>query len=168
MVVENGDGLENANSYVTVEFADNYFSTRGIKSWADVENDVKEQILIKATDFVDNSFQWYGKKKNACQALRFPRVNLRDYEGNAILDIPTSLKQAVCEAAFIALNSELFQKANENGDVVSEKIGELSWTYSKNANTKSTTLYDAINSRLRGLYKDVSKTGIVTGKVERV
>ena len=170
MIIEDGTGLENANSYVSVEFADDYFSARGVSEWAALETEVKEQSLIKATDFIDNVFQWYGKREFEHQALRFPRVGLRDYEGAEISGIPTCLRQAVCDAAIIANGSELFETAEHNGDVVSETITTLSFTYSKEGSRSitSTTLYDSINTKLRGLFKDNSKNRIVTGKVERV
>ena len=168
MIVEDGTGKTDANSYVSVEFANDYFSARGVSEW-NIDTEKKEQLLIKATDFIDNIFQWLGKKEFENQALRFPRVDLRDYEGVEVKGIPLCLKQAVCDAALINNNSELFQTKEANGDVVSEKIGELAFTYSKTNKeaVTSSTLYDSINTKLRGLYRD-SSNRIVTGKVQRV
>lgn len=172
MIVEDGTGLPNANSYVTVEFADDYFSARGVSSWDSLETAQKEQALICATDFIDNVYQWYGKKATSEQALRFPRVNLVDYEGQEIVGIPNCLKQAVCDGANLsASGTELFQTKNENGDVVQETITTLSFTYAKSDKseaTTSTTLYDSINTKLRGLFKESSTNKVVSGKVARV
>lgn len=170
MIVEDGTGLNNANSYVSVIDADSYFAARGVSDWEDLETEQKEQALIKATDFIDNIFQWYGKREFANQSLRFPRVELRDYEGVEIKGIPNCLKQAVCDAALISSSSELFETAEHNGDVVSETITTLSFTYSKEGSrsTASTTLYDSINTKLRGLFKDNSQNRIISGKVARV
>lgn len=172
MIVEDGTGIADADSYVGVEFADDYFSARGVSAWADLEAEAKEQSLIKATDYIDSVFQWYGKKEFENQALRFPRVNIRDYEGAEIKGIPLCLKQAVCDAAMIVSNgTELFQTKNENGDVVSETITSLSFTYAKNESsekTTSTTLYDSINTKLRGLFRENVSNRIISGKVERV
>ena len=171
MIVEDGTGLPNADSYVSVEFADNYFSARGVSSWTTLTTAVKEQCLIKATDFIDNIYQWKGKKTTNEQSLRFPRTNLFDYEGQEIDGVPTCLKQAVCDAALITTNgAELFQTKNENGDVVSETITTLSFTYSKSdksEKTTQTTLYDSINTKLRGLFIEGSQK-VVSGKVARV
>lgn len=170
MIVEDGTGLTDSNSYVSVVFADDYFSARGVSAWGELETSVKESALIRATDFIDNMFQWYGKKLAPEQALRFPRVNLKDYEGNDVIGVPIALKQSVCDAALTATTGELFQTSSENGDVVSENITSLSFTYSKKekVTVPSGTLYDSINTRLRGLFKDTSTSRIVTGKVERV
>lgn len=169
MIVEDGTGLTDSNSYVSVVFADNYFSSRGVSEWNALETEVKEQALIRATDYIDNIFQWCGKKASVEQALRFPRVNLKDYEGNVIEGIPTCLKQAVCDVAIISSSGkELFETAEQNGDIVSETITSLSFTYSKTERTTtSKTLYDAVNTKLRGLYVDSTKGHIQMGKMHR-
>lgn len=171
MVVETGEGLNDADSYVGIEFADDYFSARGVEGWGALTAEQKERSLIRATDFVDNIYQWLGKKASASQSLRFPRVNLFDYEGNAVEGVPKCLKQAVCDAAVLASSgTELFQTKNENGDVVSETITTLSFTYEKSEKsekTTQTTLYDSINTKLRGLFKEPSQNKIVSGRVER-
>lgn len=172
MIVENGTGLINADSYVSIEFADNYFSARGVSGWVALTQNVKEQSLIRATDFIDNIYQWCGKKATSEQSLRFPRINIVDYEGQPVEGVPTCLKKAVCEAAQIASSgTELFQTKNENGDVVSETITTLSFTYAKSDKSESTTqttLYDSINTLLRGLFKEPSSNKVVSGKVARV
>ena len=172
MIVEDGTGLSNADSYVSVEFADNYFSARGVSEWGALTNEQKEQALIRATDFIDSIYQWHGKKATDIQSLRFPRVNLTDYEGTLVIGIPNCLKQAVCDASMLSVNgTELFQTKNENGDVVSETITTLSFTYSKSdksEKTTQTTLYDSINTKLRGLFVESSSNKVVSGKVERV
>ena len=172
MIVENGTGLPNADSYVSVEYADDYFSARGVSGWVALSSEQKEQSLIRATDYVDNIYLWYGKKATTEQSLRFPRENLKDYEGQDIVGIPNCLKQAVCDAALIVSNgTELFQTKNENGDVVSETITTLSFTYAKSdksEETTSTTLYDSINTKLRGLFKENLHNKVVSGKVARV
>jgi len=172
MIVENGTGLINADSYVSIEFADNYFSARGVSGWVALTQNVKEQSLIRATDFIDNIYQWCGKKATSEQSLRFPRINIVDYEGQPVEGVPTCLKKAVCEAAQITSNgTELFQTKNENGDVISETITTLSFTYAKSDKSESTTqttLYDSINTLLRGLFKEPSSNKVVSGKVARV
>lgn len=170
MIVEDGTSKVNADSYVTVEFADDYFSARGVSGWGALTQTVKEQALIRATDYIDNVFQWYGKKATTEQSLRFPRINLVDYEGNVIEGVPTCLKQAVCDAAVLTSSgTELFQTKNENGAVVSETITTLSFTYAQGEKSiTSSTLYDSINTKLRGLFRDASRNKVISGKVERV
>ena len=43
MIVENGTGLPNADSYVSVEFADSYFSARGVSGWDALTDEQKRK-----------------------------------------------------------------------------------------------------------------------------
>ena len=45
MIVENGTGLTDSNSYVSVVFADDYFSARGVSGWDALTVQQKEQAL---------------------------------------------------------------------------------------------------------------------------
>lgn len=169
MTVENGNGIKDANSYVDVGYADSYFSARNITAWTEKTDEEKEVLLIKATDYIDNVFEWYGKKEFSEQALRFPRVNLFDYEGEKVKGIPKSLKDAVCETVNILLgDTELYKTENENGFVTSEKIGQLSFTYDVSQKIKNSTLYESINFRLRGMYKDSNKKRVISANIKRV
>jgi len=164
MIIEDGTGLNNSNSYCNLDFADNYFSTRGITTWSDLEEEQKEVCLIKATDFIDNSFDWNGIKNTYEQALKFPRKNLINNDGYEVKGIPTELKEAVCECALkVSQQVELYQTEESNGAVTSEKIGELSFSYDTSKKAKDKTLYDVINLRLRGLFKDKASEKIVMG-----
>ena len=53
MIPEDGTGLANANAYVSVEFADEYFSARGNQTWAGLGSADKEAAIIKATDYLE-------------------------------------------------------------------------------------------------------------------
>lgn len=128
----------------------------------------KEAALVNATDFVDASFKWRGRKRSPEQALAFPRVGCVDDDGFEAAGVPEGLKKAVCEAALVfAEGKALFQTASENGAVVSEKIGELAFTYDAFRKKEWQTLYDAVNLRLRGLFIDTSKKRAVVGEVGR-
>ena len=153
MVVENGTGLNDADSYVDVDFADNYYSARGETFWADLTDKKKEVYLIVATDFIDKEFDFYGK------ALK---------DGRKATGVPTVIKQAVCEAVKIVKDgTDLFLSQSENGAVTSEHIGELSFTYDVSKKVEDKSLYDSINSRLRGLYRDSNKKRIFSMQVLR-
>ena len=167
MVVEDGTGVAGADSYVTVEFADGYFLSRGIPGWGDLDGEQKEQCLVRATDYVDSMFQWRGRSMTETQSLRFPRSGLRDYEGREVTGVPVALMQSVCDVALLASGgAELFQTMDPSGRVVSERIGDLSFTYERGPDGR--TLYESVNARLRGLYKDTGRAAMITGRVERV
>lgn len=169
MVVENGTGMNNANSYVSLEYADDYFSVRSEDKWETLDISDKEVVLIKATDYIDNVFIWTGRKVKPSQSLRFPRIKLYDYEGNEIEGVPNCLKDAVCECALLIVNgASMYQKLSDKGDVVSENIeGKLSFTYDVSKKIKDSSLYESITYRLRGMYLDTSKPRIIEGTMTR-
>lgn len=168
MVVENGTGFENSDSYVDLDFANNYFSARGNEAWTSLTDYQKEYALVCATDYVDTTYDWNGVKKNYKQALRFPREKLVDIDGYKVEGIPVNLKQAVCECAVkISQKVEMFQTVEANGAITSERIGELSFSYDTAQRVKDKSLYDVINLRLRGLFKDKSSQKIVIGEYSK-
>lgn len=91
-IVETGDIVPGANSYVSVDFADAYHSDRGNESWADLTTEEKQSALIKATDYLEQAYagRWKGEPLKDDQALAWPR----EVEG-----IPEKLKQACCQLA---------------------------------------------------------------------
>ena len=168
MVVEDGTGLIDSNSYVSLEYADDYFTSHGVSIWSEKTEEEKEILLVKATDYIDNIFDWNGIKSTKEQGLNFPRLGLFDKDGYKVEDVPKQLKDSVCEAVTVVMSDkELFQSASENGAVISEHIGSLSFTYDVSQKIKDSTLYESINSRLRGLFRDTSKSKIYSGKVLR-
>lgn len=109
LIVEDGTGMADANSYESVENADAYFSARGITAWSG-NGPVKEAALIAATEYVD--IRWRGKLKGELQfpdtqALLFPRINVYDEEGRLLSGTPKELRFATCEYALISLSQVL-------------------------------------------------------------
>ena len=170
MKVEDGTGLADADSYVTLDYADNYFYSRGNAEWEDIDYEEKERLLVVATDYIDSVFVWKGKRKSRTQSLRFPRVNVYDYEGEEIEGIPNALMQSVCDIAMSAHGgTELFGVSEKGGDVISENIGGmLSFTYAqKTKESKYVSVFESVNARLRGMYVEVSERTAMSGKTER-
>lgn len=58
-VVTEGDS---ANSYVSVDQATEYHAQRGNAAWASASNDSRSSALIRATDYIDRSYQFRGSK----------------------------------------------------------------------------------------------------------
>lgn len=91
-VPEDGTGLPDANSFVDVAFADDYFSSIGSTAWAG-EDTAKQAWLIQATNYIVFAF---GSRLGCYtllsedQALPFPT------EQNGM---PSALLTATCEYA---------------------------------------------------------------------
>ena len=125
MVVEDGTGLSNADSFVSVAYADTYFTTRGVTAWASLTN--KEALLIKATDYIEAVYSeaWKGVLLLDTQSLSFPRI-IDDATA-----YPDRLKKAVCELALKANDGDLLvdveqRTIEEKVDVISVKYAEYS------------------------------------------
>jgi hypothetical protein len=100
LVVEDGTGLTNSNSYATRAAADAYHVPRDNTTWADADLNNKIASLIRATDYVDRRWRWKGTKKLETQALQWPRVGVVDANGFDMADeVPPAVRQAVMEYA---------------------------------------------------------------------
>ena len=79
LVVEDGSGKSDANSYVSVAEADSYneghVSTSG---WDALTTGQKEAALVMAARTIDGSFQFKGFKTVQTQALQWPRDSVKD------------------------------------------------------------------------------------------
>ena len=134
MIPEDGTGLSNANAYVSVEFADEYFSARGNQTWAGLGSSDKEAVIVKATDYLEAVYweKWQGEKLKADQALAFPRKPF---------GMPTKFKSAVCELAIRANAGELMSDVERL--TTKEKVGSIEVEYAQNADPATKYAYVA-------------------------
>jgi len=104
IIVEDGTGLANANSYASVASADTYHENRGNGTWADAETADKQVALIRATDYIDlNSFKDTILEDD--QSLQFPRYNLENRNGVQVgSTVPVEIEEATFEYALEVLN----------------------------------------------------------------
>lgn len=101
MAFDSTIGGEDANSYVTVAFADDYFTTRINSAWWTALGDPEKQAyLVTSTLALETWYTWRGDKVDEDQALHFP-ADGEDCQGNDFPtdDIPLNVKYAVCEQA---------------------------------------------------------------------
>lgn len=104
LIVETGTGNPNANSYVSVAFADEYFGSHPFyaDNWADLLAPQKESLLSTASRNLDMMVNWRGHPLTTTQGLRWPRTGAANLDGVAYPSnaIPVALRQAVCEYAY--------------------------------------------------------------------
>lgn len=93
LVVEDGTGKPDAESYCSVSDADKYFADRGVTEWASRAAEQKEIALRKATDYIELRFsdKFIGFKATKGQALSFPRYT--------VPEVPRALLRACAEYA---------------------------------------------------------------------
>lgn len=141
---EDGTGVTDANSYVDIDFADDYHSLRGNAAWASATEPQKQAALVKATDYVDQKYNFIGYETYEGQSLAWPR----DYEDEN-LGIPAKLKQAIAELALEALTADLNPNVAPAGQVKRKKVDVVEVEYF--ASGASITIRRRIDGLLKGL-----------------
>jgi len=103
LVVEDGSGLVNAASYISVSFADSYHRTRGNTGWAAIEAANKTALVIKATEWLDAEYYFAGEPTypETPQALQWPRAGIFDENCTLLASdaLPVALQRATAELA---------------------------------------------------------------------
>lgn len=156
LIVENGQGLPNANSYVSVADATAFAALNGLSFPSDQAK--AENALIQATRYID-LYRFSGKRATVDQALDWPR-SFVDCDGAAwsfsspsgIIPVapadwhfPKAIIDATCELASRASLRPLF--TDVAADTVTEKtIGPLTIKYgeAKNGGQVRFTIVDAL------------------------
>jgi hypothetical protein len=118
----------NANSFVTLDEANNYFATVPESStWDDKTVDQKKRALISATRWID-SFVYFGDRCDQGQALKFPRNNYQvDDVELSCTTIPNNIKYAQYELARALANDTdaITGTTGKDGNIAEAKLGDL-------------------------------------------
>ena len=127
---------ENANSYVTLTEANDYFDTSPDSStWTNKTDDQKKRSLISAARWID-TLVFYGDRCDDGQALKFPRNNYQvDGVELACSKIPNGIKYAQYELARALANDTDAITGNKGtvGTPEKVKIGDLEVNYNKSS-----------------------------------
>lgn len=121
LIVEDGTGRSDANSYLTLAEANAFFDTvPQTNNWGTQTDDQKTRLCIAATRMMDACFQFHGFKINGTQALQWPRNLARDpnqYAGVFYRNpqtflgqyydpskVPAKIKDATCQLMMFTLD----------------------------------------------------------------
>lgn len=169
-IVEDGTGLTNSNSYVSVTEADDYFADRGNADWAALSNDEKQQFLIQSAQYMDGEYysRYIGYQKSESQSMAWPRECARNSVNPNIVyssaSIPESLKQAQLEGAEVARGGSSFYSATEKGlkkiDQSVDVIKDIK-EYAYPTSGGNTISYTSIETNLRGLIRGTGKVKVI-------
>lgn len=131
IVVEDGTGRSDAESYITVADADARHAALGNTAWTGVDA-VKESALRQATEYMEGAFRsrWKGTRLYRAQALSWPRygaiVDGYDIESTVV---PTEVANACADLALKALSDTLAPDLTRG--IVREKVGPLETEYDR-------------------------------------
>lgn len=73
LIVEDGVGRADADSYLSVASADAYCAAMGHVTWAGHDMAGKEAALRRATQYLDARYRFRGERLTQTQALQWPR-----------------------------------------------------------------------------------------------
>lgn len=172
LIVEDGTGKDDAESYIDVTYADAYWVNHNNTDWAGYLTEAKEAALRYATRWMDGRFSYIGDLLQVDQALGWPRVQGLAYvssiseEGRYIRGIPEAIKEAECELAYIHIKTfPLNQVTKPNSSISAVTAGPVSVTFDRNA---SGPVMDYLNGLLREyIIGGGAGGGISFGRVER-
>lgn len=111
LIVEDGTGQADANSYVTIAAARKYAADRNITLSAD-DNEVAG-MLVAACDFIETQGPFQGTEKVQTQRLSFPRAGMF-FRNQHYVDalVPTQIREA---------QLQLVLDIKENGPLMTSK-----------------------------------------------
>ena len=135
--VEDGTGLADANSYASVQEYRDYAELRNIDVTSELDATI-QGYLVRATDWVDLTYDYKGEQLTDTQMLEFPReIAEEDTE------LPTKVKNATIEMALEQSSGAfVFSDSDKNITSLSQKVGSI----------ETTTKYDTTLS----IYRSVS------------
>lgn len=133
LVVEDGTGKSDAESYLAVADADtylaaNYVSTNtSLVAWNAAATATKEIALRRATQYTDGRYSanWRGYAYTTGQALAWPRTLATDNEDEYydVDEIPQNLQDAVAELALrIVAGDTLMADQSSPGTIKTKKV----------------------------------------------
>lgn len=155
LIVEDGTGVANANSYTTLSQARAYALLRGIVLSAD-DSILTAQIIL-ATDYLESfALQYVGQPTSYTQSLSWPRKSVQfdpdnPYPSNAI---PPQLISAQCQAVIEEFNGITLQPSvdrSQGGFVTESKVGPLDTKYSEKIGTTSEPFLPKVSALLSAL-----------------
>lgn len=169
LIVEDGTGKADAESYISVADATAYHAARGNAAWAALASDtVREQALRAATDYMLQSYRyrWAGTRKSATEAIDWPRIDVprldttqSQYSLQSYYDaasVPTEVARA---CAVLALKASAGELAPDVGRITSrEKVDVIEVTYQEGA--APFVRYRAVDNMLAGMLKTGSNSMI--------
>ncbi len=112
LIVEDGTGKSNADSYLSDADASTYHINFGSDAWAQEGSEPKrEKALRQATQYLQAHFEgrWIGIRANELQSLAWPRNHAIDVDDFLIshIIVPQRVKDATAELAVRALAGPL-------------------------------------------------------------
>jgi len=135
LIVEDGTGKSNAETYISVADADTYHTAYGNPTaWSAATTGAKETALREAARYLDAKYRlsWKGTRSVQSQALAWPRLDVTDFDGYDLAgnSLPQKLKDATSVMALHSIAEDIYPNVDGSGDIAEEavRVGPISET----------------------------------------
>ena len=162
MIVENGTGLVDANSYASLEEALAYWTDRGGTAWTGANDSARSVALIKASAYLDGRYsaRYIGRYPvDPYQGLLWPRSDAVDGKDYPVTGVPKALKVATFEAAILFLTTDLNAPIARGGAVKKVKVGPVEKEFTDAA--PGETEYPAIDNAIQPILIGSGGSGVM-------
>jgi len=136
LIVEDGTGKADAESYASVAYADARMAAMGMTIWTELNEPEKEQALRRATQYMEDYYRlkWKGTRTTTVQALNWPRtdVYVPDGPGDGLVEpysLPIAVVNACADLALRAAAGPLY--ADESRPYTRAKVADIEVEYSE-------------------------------------
>ncbi len=156
----------NANSYISVDDADSYFSTHLYPAeWDSADVDQKERALKMSTRILDEKIDWIGDKNTKEQALAWGRSGVIDdgYDVPSTI-VPEPVKNATAEFAKHLIADNSTENADGKG-LEKLEVGSVKLTFDKT--DTADVLPNIVQEMLRGWGDIWTRNKMVTASLVR-
>lgn len=154
LVVEDGTGKADADSYNSVTAIRTFWLNRGV----DLTEHTDEVLGAKAReafDYINTIGRYKGAREFQAQRGQFPRLGLVDWDGFTVTGVPGAVTDAHCTLTRAALDGPLYTDLDRGGKITSESIGPLSTSYAYDAPVGK--VFRAAMAFLQPFVRDVSQ-----------
>lgn len=135
-----------ANSFISLEEAETFFSTRPHSAdWDGLDDTAKESVLVMATRLLDG-LRWVGVKSTD-SALRWPRSYVRDLDDEPLscTTIPLFLARATAELAMYLADDDTTRSV-ESGEFSKVEVGPLKVGFNADVPTDTSAIPRGVRS----------------------
>jgi len=143
------------NSYVTLDEANAYFANRSDSAnWLSLNNNRKEDLLVTATNYLDDSVEFVGVAVSTSQPLAWPRLGsyFDPKYGSTVLlpetEVPDRVKRATNEMALHLIDNPGVLSSSAIVDEI--KVGAISLKDIRNPSKAPHTVRLALGPLRRG------------------
>lgn len=159
IIVEDGTGVINSNSYCDIDYVKHYCITRGLELPASDE-EIKMATLLAMNYIESKADNFMGHLTDATQSLQFPRklLKVNNYL-RSDNEIPKELKDAQAYAAYLITTGEDLQPLVSSDILTEASVASLSAKFKQNeiVGNDGTNYFAPVDELLSRLY--VKDTG---------